>query len=326
MTLRAGAATVDITPHAVVVMDGYGARREPSRGVHDPLFARALVLEPDGERFAIVSCDLLGVHASITSEVRRLAEKRSGIAPDNLLVCASHNHAGPAGLRGGMFSRLNEALAATLVQHIIGALDEASSNMRPAKLKLAQTVIDTISQNRRDPSGPIDPALRVMLVDGDEGPIASVLSFACHATVLSRENLMLSAEFPGVACSLMQERTGAPALYLQGACGNVNPVWIKQDFASVERAGQIVGSAALRVLAELQALGPGQRALAPKRMYWALRGPRGTATPARTNIRSRMPRERASSAQASNASTSNTIWVWTKSAPASAFCSRRSNA
>ena len=77
MTLRAGAATVDITPHAVVVMDGYGARREPSRGVHDPLFARALVLEPDGERFAIVSCDLLGVHASITSEVRRLAEKRS---------------------------------------------------------------------------------------------------------------------------------------------------------------------------------------------------------------------------------------------------------
>lgn len=260
MTLRAGAATVDITPHAGVVMDGYGARREPSRGVHDPLFARALVLEPDGERFAIVSCDLLGMHASITSEVRRLAEKRSGIAPDNLLVCASHNHAGPAGLRGGMFSRLNEALAATLVQHIIGALDEASSNMRPAKLKLAQTVIDTISQNRRDPAGPIDPVLRVLLVDGDEGPIASVLSFACHATVLSGANLMLSAEFPGVACRLLQEQTGAPALCLQGACGNVNPVWVKQDFEAVERAGQILGGAALRLIGELRAVGPGQRA------------------------------------------------------------------
>ena len=81
MTLRAGAATVDITPHAGVVMDGYGARREPSRGVHDSLFARALVLEREGERFAIVSCDLLGLHASITSEVRSLAEKRLGIAP-----------------------------------------------------------------------------------------------------------------------------------------------------------------------------------------------------------------------------------------------------
>ena len=71
---------------------------------------------------------------------------------------------------------------------------------------------------------------------------------------------MLSAEFPGVACRLVSEQTGAPALYLQGACGNVNPVWIRQDFESVERAGQIVGGAALRVVAELRALGAGQRA------------------------------------------------------------------
>jgi len=158
-----------------------------------------------------------------------------------------------------MFSRLNEALAAMLVQHVVGALDEAVGNMLPAKLKLAQTAIDTISQNRRDPGGPIDPVLRVLLVDGDEGPIASVLGFACHGTVLSGENLMLSAEFPGVACRLLQQQTGAPALYLQGACANVNPVWVRQDFESVERAGQIVGSAALRVVAELRALGPGQR-------------------------------------------------------------------
>ena len=61
-------------------MDGYGGRREPSRGVHDPLFARVLVLENDGERAAIVSCDLLGMHSAITSEVRLLAEKRAGIS------------------------------------------------------------------------------------------------------------------------------------------------------------------------------------------------------------------------------------------------------
>ena len=51
-----------------------------------------------------------------------------------------------------------------------------------------------------------------------------------------------------------------PALYLQGACGNVNPVWIKQDFESVERAGQIVGGTALRLVGELRAAGPGQLA------------------------------------------------------------------
>ena len=241
-------------------MDGYGGRREPSRGVHDPLFARVLVIEHEGTRAAIVSCDLLGMHASITDEVRRLAEKRAGIARDALVVCATHDHAGPVGLRGGMFSRLDDVLAGTLVQRIVGALEEAAGSLRPAVMKVGRASVDTISQNRRDPDGPVDPVLRVLLVDGEDGPIASVMSFACHATVLSGENLMLSAEFPGVACRLLQEQTGAPALYLQGACGNVNPVWMRQDFESVERAGQIVGSAALRVAAELRALGAGQRA------------------------------------------------------------------
>jgi len=259
-TLRAAAATADITPLGVVLMDGYGARREPSRGVHDVLFARALVLDHGGRRCAIVSCDLLGMHPSITAEVRHLALKRAGIPPDALLLCATHNHAGPAGLRGGMFSRLDEALAGTLAQRVCGAIEEAAGALQPATLKLGRATIDTVSMNRRHPDGPIDPVLRVLLVDGEAGPIATLLSFACHATVLSGENLMLSAEFPGVACRLLRQQTGAPALYLQGACADVNPVWIKQDFDSVERAGHIVGAAALRLVAELRALGPGQRA------------------------------------------------------------------
>jgi hypothetical protein len=49
-------------------------------------------------------------------------------------------------------------------------------------------------------------------------------------------------------------------VYLNGACANVNPTWIRQDFDNVERAGQIVGGQALRLIGELQALGPGQRA------------------------------------------------------------------
>jgi Neutral/alkaline non-lysosomal ceramidase, N-terminal len=259
-SLRAGAATIDITPPAAVVMDGYGSRREPTRGVHDPLFARALVLENRDHRFAIISCDLLGMHPYITLEVRHLAAKRAGIAPDRLLLCATHNHAGPAGLRGGMFSSLDEALAGTLAQRVCAAIEEAAGAPQPATLKLGRATIETVSMNRRHPGGPIDPVLRVLLVDGEAGPIATLVNFACHATVPSGQNLMLSAEFPGVACRLLQQQTGAPALYLQGACANVNPVWIKQDFHSVERAGQIVGGAALRVVAELRALGPGQRA------------------------------------------------------------------
>lgn len=259
MTLLAGAATIDITPPVGGLMDGYGNRSQPSQGVHDPLFARVLVLDDGENACAIAGCDLLGMHTQITAGVRERTEKTTGIAPDATLVAATHSHAGPYGLRGGMFSQLNETLAAGLVDKISAAIAEAYESRRPATLKVGSTHLDTISMNRRHPDWPIDPTLRVLLIDGEDGPIATLLNFACHATVMTGENLLLSAEFPGAACRLLQQETGAPAVYLNGSCGNVNPVWIRQDFDNVERVGRIVGGQALRTVGELRTLGPGQR-------------------------------------------------------------------
>lgn len=114
--------------------------------------------------------------------------------------------------------------------------------------------------NRRDPGGPVDETLRILLLDGEDGPVASLMGFACHATILNGENLQMSAEFPGAACRIVEAATGAPAVYLQGTCGNINPVWVSQDFASVERAGQQVAGAAVSVVAQLRALDGGLRA------------------------------------------------------------------
>ena len=242
-------------------MDGYGSRREASQGVHDPLFARAVVLESAGQSCAIVSCDLLGLHEDITRQVRHQVREETGIPEQAIVLAATHSHAGPAGLRGGMFSRLDERLAETLVRQLSGLVHSSIEQRRPAALRLGSAVVDTVSMNRRHPDWPIDPLLRVVLIEGEDGrPIASLLNFACHATVLSGSNHLLSGEFPGAACRLLLAQTGAPCVYLNGACGNVNPVWIKQDFESVERVGQIIGGQALRVIGELRTLGPGQRA------------------------------------------------------------------
>ncbi len=258
-SLLAGAAVADITPPVGGLMDGYGGRFEGSKGVHDPLMARVVVLDQGGTRVAIVSCDLLGMHRKITGRVRERAAAL-GIQPEGVVVAATHDHAGPHGLRGGMFSSLNEELAPALVEKISGAIAEAASVLRPATLSVRKAYLDTVSMNRRDPEWPIDPILRLALLDGEDGPIASILNFACHATVLSGANMMLSGEFPGAASRLLLEQTSAPCVYLNGACGNVNPVWVKQDFDSVERVGQIIGGQALRMIGEMRTLGPGQRA------------------------------------------------------------------
>jgi len=85
-----------------------------------------------------------------------------------------------------------------------------------------------------------------------------VVAHACHATVLEHDNLLYSADFPGAAVRFVERNLGGTAIYVQGACADVNPVWMRHDFDEVERVGGIVGAAATRTVHELRPQGAGQ--------------------------------------------------------------------
>jgi len=259
-SLSVGCASITITPPVGTPMDGYSARQGVSQGVHDDLYVRALVFDDGRERAALVSCDLIGVDRRLVAAVRQQASEATGIPADHIMVSAIHTHSGPAGLRRGM----DEALAELTARHIAGAIAAADHEKRSGVLKVGTCTVDSVSQNRRDPSWPIDTALRLLLVDSPEPgepPLAAIINFACHATVLFRTNLLLSADYPGCAVRTFEKLLPETAcLFLQGACANVNPVWMEQDFGEVERVGAIVGGAAARLALELRPLGCGQRA------------------------------------------------------------------
>lgn len=260
MALLAGFAATDITPPIGGMMDGYGGRLSGSQGVRDPLMARALVLDYGAEgACAVVVCDLLGIHPWMASEARRRVTAL-GIPQEGFVLAATHDHAAPAGLRSGMFATLDEALAEDVVAKIVAAVEQAWESRREATMAIGEIDVPAVAQNRRDPAGPVDATLRVVLFDSDDGPVAAMLSFACHATVLKGDNLQLTAEFPGAACRIVEQVTGAGAVYVQSACGDVNPVWTRQDFASLERAGQAVGGAAVSLIAALRGKREGLRA------------------------------------------------------------------
>jgi hypothetical protein len=241
-------------------MDGYSDRQGVSQGVHDDLYARALVFDDGRTRAALVSCDLIDVDRYLVAAARQQAAEATGIPAQHIMVATVHTHAGPAGLRQGM----DEALADTTARQIAGAIAAADREKQPGVLKVGRCTVDSVSQNRRDPSWPVDTALRLLLVDSSERgepPLAAVIDFACHATVLFQTNLLISADYPGYAVRTFQKLLPDTAcLFLQGACADVNPVWMEQDFAEVERVGAIVGSAAARLALELRPLGRGQRA------------------------------------------------------------------
>src|SRR5438093_6515036 len=137
LPLRAGVARVDITPATLMPMYGYANRKcGPANGTHDPLFAKALVLEAGGSRMAIVTLDLGSI---VSDNLRREASAKLNIPL--LLLSASHTHSGPAFLPyGSSPSSSPEATAylAELERKVFGALEEASRAMFPAKLGIAR--------------------------------------------------------------------------------------------------------------------------------------------------------------------------------------------
>lgn len=255
---RVGVASAVITPPVGTHLEGYGGREGGSVGVHDDLYARALVVDDGRTQAAIVACDLIGIDRHTTAAVRELVAARTDIPASHVMVCGTHTHAGPV----GMHRRDDEALRDMQNRTIAGAIEGAWRNKRACVLKAGRGAVDTVSQNRRDPAGPTDDTLRVLLFDSVEReaqPVASIMNFACHATVLFYTNMQISADYPGVAVDTVQRLTAAPSMFLQGACGDVNPLWVDQDFVETERVGTIVGAEAARRVHELRPLGRGQR-------------------------------------------------------------------
>ena len=93
--MRAGRSRIDITPAEGVPMGGYVARTKGAEGIHDPLFARALVLDDGEGRVALVSADLCALDVAVAREVRQCIAQRTGIPADHVLLALTHTHAGP---------------------------------------------------------------------------------------------------------------------------------------------------------------------------------------------------------------------------------------
>src|SRR5262245_1196551 len=103
--LRAGAAAVNVNPAPGTPLAGYYAPRG-TKAVLDDLFSKALVLEQDGTRVALVVCDLISLPRHVVAEARRLIEQQTGIPGGHVLISATHTHTGPAILRESAIDQL----------------------------------------------------------------------------------------------------------------------------------------------------------------------------------------------------------------------------
>jgi hypothetical protein len=243
--VTAGAGKIPLAVPAGTPLAGYGSihRRlllpdvldrhphafwfRPSRGERDRLAARALVLERDGTRVVWVSVDLVAVDRAFTETVRvRLA--RAGVSPGVLVVSASHTHSGPgafvdSALLGFVATdREDAAVREALVASTVEAVRRADAARGPARVAVGRAAAPTAVRSRL--GRPLDPEVLVLAVRRPDGaPVALLWNFAIHGTVLGPRNHRLSADVMGAASEALERAVGVPALFVNGAVGDVSP-------------------------------------------------------------------------------------------------------
>jgi hypothetical protein len=285
--VRVGAAKVDITPPLGMELEGYGARVSGASGVHDPLHARALVVEgDDGTAVALVVTDLLQVLPRLQGEVAAEVEARTGIPRERLQLVGTHTHSGPD---------LNRPSAAEQVigDRIVEAVELAWQGRREAVAAVGIGRIEGIGANRRPDGGPLDDRVTVTRFDATDGsPIATHVNYGCHPTTLGPDNTLYSADYPGVLCRVVDEAVGGVTIFSTGPQGDVNPGGYSPEgsmvgvvvpwrtFESAERYGQALADVTLAVRASLVPT-PSSRAWGDSRVVELRRKPLPDAETAR---------------------------------------------
>ncbi len=268
MTLRAGFAETEITPPLGVQKIGW-IKVILAERILDPLFARAAVLESDGRQVGFIQLDLLCVTAGQTAEIRGRIARQWGVPAQNVMVSATHNHAGPAVASLGD-STADENYVASLLEKIVGVFGEALERRRPAEVGWGHGFNFAVAKNRRVVmrsgivrthgsfrdsealcvEGPIDPELAVIACRGTDGePMGLLVNYACHPCHHGG-TAEISAGFPGVLAGRMKQAGWPVTLYLNGACGNLHtsdPAQGGRDL-SKEQAGELLAADVQAVL------------------------------------------------------------------------------
>jgi hypothetical protein len=266
--VHCGVAYGDITPPVGIQSNPWGKSESArSTGVHHPLIASALVIESERELF-LVALDLgwLGCYECDVLLFRTRVVNELGIGIDDLLVNLSQTHKGPpfciheATREGGEFV---PAFIESVISTVIRLCKEARTNVQEVDISWAYGKCDLATVRDLplggtdyvgyNPNLVADDTLTVARITDRAGKVlATLVNYGCHPTTLGWECDLISPDFVGSARIIVEEKTGAPLFYLQGACGNLGPrEQYVGDPAVADRNGEILGYATLATLAKM---------------------------------------------------------------------------
>src|SRR5581483_1096419 len=206
--------------------------------------------------------------------MRQAVLERTGLDAARLLINMSHTHAGP-----NMNSTATDKQGYEYVKpHLAHLANQIGDAILEARKRAASAWVawgygkSALAANRDyfdvdegrwacgfNPGHHADDTLLVGRVTDDGGRImATLVNYACHPTTLAWENHLLSPDYAGAMRAVLEREYGAPALFLQGASGDLAPRDNYVGDAGVaDRNGRQLGFAAAAAIEALPP--PGQQ-------------------------------------------------------------------
>jgi neutral ceramidase len=267
--LVAGAAVVDISPRDSQFLYGYPHVERYSTGIHDPLLSSAVYLSDGQTEMVFIANDIIFVSKATTSRVRKRISEAISVPGNHIMVTATHTHSGPktadyiSNEHDPVVPKVDQAYLRLFEDGIVRAAVEAHSRSQPAEVGLALADGAGVGTNRRDPSGPADCSVPVLMVRSAPGTTGAKENIACmvvcsmHPTVLHEDSKLVSGDFPAMARQYLQEELlglDCPVLYHTGPEGNQSPRHVTQanTFTEAKRLGDLLGQAIAQVIPQIE--------------------------------------------------------------------------
>ncbi|MCY0868795.1 MAG: neutral/alkaline non-lysosomal ceramidase N-terminal domain-containing protein [Desulfurococcus sp.] len=245
---------VDITPSEAIPLAGYAYRKGSASGVYDRIYSRILLID----HVAVVSLELLNVDEELWRIIADILSENLGLSERDVIVTATHTHSAPIASRELLLDLWGAEEYTGVVERyrefIVDSIKKATKehDIIESTLHAGRAVVEDISSNRVDPSGPIDREA-VFLLDSKSNFIA--VNFACHPTVLPPSNNMVSGDLAGAIMRLF-EKTFRVSIYLNGAAGNISTRFTRRsrDYSEVTRLAELFYSQVARGIRNVEAI------------------------------------------------------------------------
>ena len=276
---RASVVKVDITPSTPKWLLGYQARQ--STGVHDPIFHRIVAMDGDAAdgtaRFLLVSTDLCLFSPTVYDEAAARIQKETGVPAVRFWWTVTHTHSapeiGPPGvykvlLKGRSEHPVDTEYTERILSSLVEGAKAALAKLEPARLVMgAGMSMANLNRRARDvdgkislglnPDGPADRQIGLIRLERPDGtPLVLMANYAMHGTVLSGRFVEISGDAQGIVAGYVEQKLGAPMLYINGAAGNLAPIYSVYPDPRSGHLTQFNVMLGDRILAANRALGP----------------------------------------------------------------------